>query len=239
MSPNRTIVLAAACVALVSGSQPPVAAQARPSLDLQKMVEQAVVDAALAPGPPEVFARALASAGVPVGFVSRSSAITPRRPSDAAGAQGLRPLGAALQQFRDSHPDQDASVVAGMVFLSPRQSSCAPRLNRGLSVRYSGPVYGFFDYLRKLIEAPISGVPPGIVAGGGAPDKAEAALYTANVTVETVDASLQEAMSSFIRQVPGLAWGIREEDDSRTARTRCVWMMVSRTSRLDTSIELK
>lgn len=219
-----------------------VSAQGQESkkLDLSREIPGAAVQKALRSGSPESFARALVGAGLPVGIII---AWPPAPPPVSASAEPASPASvsvrAALSDFAARHPNQVASVVEGMVYVRHRGATCDTLLQRKMSLHFTGSAIAFLEYLdNDANPAAGDGIPPGLVFGGGSPNKASADLFTRTVTVNTDGLPLRDGMASFARQLPGVAWGIREIRSS-SGKVHCQLSLLTATDTAATSYEVK
>lgn len=173
------------------------------------------------------FARQLAAARIPAGFVVRRSEIfaTGRRtPRTAQGQTRSRTLGEVMTAFEERHPDYRGVEAHGGLLVGPRTNSpCMVALEQPVfGIRFKGPAYAAFFELARRIRTDLPDVPPGLVSGGGSGRGHE--ILKANIVLDISRASVGEVLFEIVRQAPGLVWAAVEESDKNRTGTRCMML---------------
>jgi hypothetical protein len=178
-------------------------------------VGQAVLTAAGTPGV-EPMASALATARIPAGFVTSVDDQSVGTVTAGTASQGPPvALQEVIEQFLRKHSDYTLGRSDWALVIRPRaQTFCNAAVDRVLlDASISDPAYIAFWKLARIVNP--SGTPTGppsvLRGGGGRYDAGEQQHYDFHVALSLNRATLQEALSQIVSQVPGLVWVMRDE----------------------------
>jgi hypothetical protein len=161
------------------------------------------------------FASAVARQLTPVGVVllERDAQARPTSRTQADEQEFVdasRDIDAASSVLEARHPAYRVERTdRGAVLIAPRTEGwCTSFIRRERrSLTATGAAFEVLNrvYLAWSSESE-SGLPPGLVGSG----RADPSRYQAPVAIQLVNATLEEALSAIVEQVPGLGWIVRE-----------------------------